>query len=343
MPWELTGNPGTVDTNFLGTTDARPLRIKTGATTPARGDVVHITAGSPGELGRVGIRWIDPRRALHVEQTEIHTGGTGAGYSFGNRESAFVELPGRGERWVWYATGGAARLWSGTDKLFVPPGGQLLLNGGVVGGIDLNVRFPEVPIGEVPFLPTTPPLPGELVLGGVRTSIRGFDSRTLQDPARPGGMRLGFHWIRTNGNDGELWMAFAREIVLGFQRSMHAAVPWFGPRFNTTSDARLKTNVRQLDGALDKLERIRGAAFEWAETESPHALGGEPGQPSIGVVAQEVEEVFPELVSIYNAEHEYKAVNYQGLTSVLIEAVKELKAQNEDLRSRIEALEGAQQ
>jgi hypothetical protein len=61
----------------------------------------------------------------------------------------------------------------------------------------------------------------------------------------------------------------------------------------------LKTNVRQVEGALDKLERIRGVGFEWAETESPYALGGVPGEPGLGVVAQEVEEVFPEVVSTY--------------------------------------------
>jgi hypothetical protein len=122
---------------------------------------------------------------------------------------------------------------------------------------------------------------------------------------------------------------------------LRAAVPWSGPAFNVTSDERLKSNVRQVEGALEKLERIRGVAFEQAETESPFALGGVPGQPSIGVLAQEIEEVFPELVSIYEPEQEYKAVNYDGLTSVLIEAVKELKAQNEELRSRIDALERA--
>jgi len=138
-------------------------------------------------------------------------------------------------------------------------------------------------------------------------------------------------------------MAFARTGFFGpfLQRSLRAAVSWVGPGFNVTSDARTKTNIRQVEGALDKLERIRGAAFEWAETDSPYALGGVPGQSSIGVVAQEVEEVFPDLVSIYDAELEYKAVNYDGLTSVLIEAVKELKAENETLRARIEALEGA--
>jgi hypothetical protein len=103
----------------------------------------------------------------------------------------------------------------------------------------------------------------------------------------------------------------------------------------------MKTNVRQVEGALEKLEHIRGVAFEWAEAESPDALGGFPGQPSISVLAQEVEEVFPELVSVYDTEQEYRAVDYQGLTSALIEAIKELKAEIEALRSRIEAVERA--
>jgi hypothetical protein len=114
-----------------------------------------------------------------------------------------------------------------------------------------------------------------------------------------------------------------------------------GPAFSVTSDERLKTNVQQVEGALDKLEQISGLTFEWAEADSPHTLGGVPGQSSIGVVAQEVEEVFPEVVTTYDPDQDYKAVDYSGLTSVLIEAVKELKAQNEALRSRIEALERA--
>jgi Chaperone of endosialidase len=141
-------------------------------------------------------------------------------------------------------------------------------------------------------------------------------------------------------------MGFLREYVghthrHGMYRRLHAAVPWLAPGYQKASDVRLKTNVRQVEGALDKLERIRGVAFESAEAELRYALGSAPGQPGLGVVAQGVEEVFPELVSIYDEDHEYKAVDYDGLTSVLIEAVKELKAQNVALRSRVEALEGA--
>ena len=57
-----------------------------------------------------------------------------------------------------------------------------------------------------------------------------------------------------------------------------------------------------------------------------------------GVLAQDVEQVFPELVSSCG-DGGYKAVNYRGLTAALVEAIKELKAQNDDLRSRLELVE----
>jgi hypothetical protein len=107
---------------------------------------------------------------------------------------------------------------------------------------------------------------------------------------------------------------------------------------NFICDIRTKTNIQQLDGALDKLEHVRGVAFVWDESSRG---GGPPGQPSIGVIAQEVEEFFPELVSDFGDEEGYKGVNHFGLTAALIEAARELKADNEALRSRIEALERA--
>src|SRR4029453_1457380 len=76
--------------------------------------------------GRVGIGTTSPQRALHVEENGTHCGGSGAGYSFSNRETAaFVQNPPAGERWVWYASGGAARLWSGNDKVMVTPAGEV--------------------------------------------------------------------------------------------------------------------------------------------------------------------------------------------------------------------------
>ncbi|MCC5599614.1 tail fiber domain-containing protein [Nostoc favosum] len=70
--------------------------------------------------GNVGIGTTNPFRKLDVRGTEIHSGGAGGGFSFGNRETPeFVETPNAGQRWVWYALGGIARLWSGGDKVTV--------------------------------------------------------------------------------------------------------------------------------------------------------------------------------------------------------------------------------
>jgi hypothetical protein len=85
--------------------------------------------------GRVVIGAAAGQRALHVEGTEIHSGGSMGGFSFADRTvSAFVDTPAAGERWVWYAANGTARLWSGSDRLTIEPGGLdvaglLLVNG----------------------------------------------------------------------------------------------------------------------------------------------------------------------------------------------------------------------
>jgi hypothetical protein len=108
--------------------------------------------------------------------------------------------------------------------------------------------------------------------------------------------------------------------------------------FPTSSDARFKENVEQVTGALEKLTRIRGVAFDW--NERYEALGRSTGHREIGVIAQEVEAVFPELVTTWG-DDAYRAVDYGRLAGVLIEAVKELKAENDNLRQRIEVLEQA--
>jgi hypothetical protein len=103
------------------------------------------------------------------------------------------------------------------------------------------------------------------------------------------------------------------------------------------SDTRLKTNVMLLTNVLEKLDRIHGVSFEWnALSES---LGCTPGGKGIGVMAQEVEAVFPELVTTWG-EEAYKAIDYGRLAAVLVEAIKELQAENAVLTQRLEAVEG---
>jgi hypothetical protein len=87
--------------------------------------------------------------------------------------------------------------------------------------------------------------------------------------------------------------------------------------FTSASDARLKKDVKELDGALDKLDAIRGVTYHWvADDQSPDL--------QVGVIAQEIQAVYPELVK--EGGNGFLSVDYPKLTAVLIQSVKELKA-----------------
>ena len=94
-----------------------------------------------------------------------------------------------------------------------------------------------------------------------------------------------------------------------------------------SSDERLKENVEAIGSAVEKVEAIGGYTFDWIPMEGVHVHSGH----DIGVIAQEIEAVLPELVT--TRDNGYKAVKYDKLTAVLIEAVKELS-------ERVKALEG---
>ena len=102
-----------------------------------------------------------------------------------------------------------------------------------------------------------------------------------------------------------------------------------------SSDQRLKENVTPIADALDKVNQISGVEYDWTDAYID-AHGGEDGhfvrKHDVGVIAQEVEAVLPEVVGV-NSEG-YKAVKYDRLVSLLIEAVKELAAKVKDLESK---------
>ena len=101
----------------------------------------------------------------------------------------------------------------------------------------------------------------------------------------------------------------------------------------TSSDHRLKKNISTLEGSLEKISRLRGVRFD--SKEAVHVDNGDGKH--IGVIAQELEKEYPELV-VGDEKTGYKAVAYDKLTAVLIEAVKEMKALNEKQQAEIEEL-----
>jgi hypothetical protein len=96
-----------------------------------------------------------------------------------------------------------------------------------------------------------------------------------------------------------------------------------------TSDLRLKTDIQPLDNTLDKVVRLRGVSYLMKADEAK--------ERKIGVIAQELEQEYPELVN--TDDKGMKSVAYANLTAVLIEAVKGLKAENDVLKARLERIE----
>jgi hypothetical protein len=102
------------------------------------------------------------------------------------------------------------------------------------------------------------------------------------------------------------------------------------------SDRRLKTNIQAFPPVLERLVRLQPVQFDWRRSNPPEYRFG-PGRNS-GLIAQEVEKVFPEMVSI-DAEG-FKQVNYSELPYLMLQAIRELKAENDTLRAQVEELRG---
>ena len=274
--------------------------------TMGAGDALVITRD-----GNVGIGTPSPPRKLSVV-SEIHSGGAGAGFSFGNRTSIFVNTPSAGERWVWYADQGTARLWSGSDKLAVTPDG--------------NVGFGTSTPGA-----------------GLKVDVQG-------DFGRNDGPSVIHLWASRIGDTGGGILFLRSFSVVAFDGpnnrvgigtknpgyKLDVAGQAHATSFPSSSDDRLKTNIAPLTNVMERIRKIRGVSFDWNEKYA--ALGRSSNKREFGVLANEVKAVFPELVSTWGDEN-YLAVDYGRFTAVLLEAVKELTSEIEVLRGRIDALE----
>ncbi len=99
-----------------------------------------------------------------------------------------------------------------------------------------------------------------------------------------------------------------------------------------TSDRRLKKNIQDLASPLENTLQMRGVSYQWKDENKSQ-------RNQIGVIAQEVEEIYPEFV--FTNDKGMKAVNYAQMTAVLIEAIKELNAKVEKLESENTSLKAS--
>ena len=99
---------------------------------------------------------------------------------------------------------------------------------------------------------------------------------------------------------------------------------------NETSDIALKENIKPLSNSLANLKQLNGYSYKFKDTEKV------TGVKSLGLTAQEVEKVYPELVE---GEEGQKTLQYSGLIAPLLEAIKELNTKIETLETKVAALE----
>lgn len=146
----------------------------------------------------------------------------------------------------------------------------------------------------------------------------------------------------TNNTDGGFYMDVNGNMTATGAMNVNGAL-WSGGNFScgqsitasgniaAYSDKKLKTNLIELGDCLNLIKKLNVYRFNWIKD----------GRHDIGIIAQEIEEVFPEFVTEIKSELDgnVKTVDYGKLSSVLIGAVKELNEKNKQLESRLFALE----
>ncbi len=136
-------------------------------------------------------------------------------------------------------------------------------------------------------------------------------------------------YIDNSGSAGEplIYGEFDNDLV-----QIYGRLQLSGP-MGFASDRRLKKNIKPLQDSLEKVANLQGVRFDWRTDEFPGY--GFQDAKQIGFIAQEVEEVLPELVQ--TDREGYKSVSYQQLTAVLVEAVKEQQREIRELKARHQA------
>ena len=157
--------------------------------------------------------------------------------------------------------------------------------------------------------------------------------KTSDDGTSYGNM-YGLTFTHTNIGTGtnQAISGLGHQLQLRMNGTLHAAIGsgiWTSGNVTAYSDIAVKTNLEVIPNALDKVCQLNGYTYDRTDYEVDPVTGEMPETRQAGVVAQQVEKVLPEVVS---GEDGNKAVAYGNMVSILIEAIKELKQEIEELK-----------
>lgn len=388
--WGLTGNAGTtVGTNYLGTSDSKDFVIKTNATERVRIEStgnVGVGASSTTALLHVNSSTTTPfrvqvagssRLTVNSDESvvigEYQTTGPARGlYVYGN--TGIGTLTPNSKLHVNSATGDApfrAQI-NGTTQFVVNGNGNIGIgtsapaykfeyqNSSSLGGT-WNAYWENASSSDdgVICLYNSNSSNKSSCLKAI-TTYNGSSSSIVTAPA-VWGLSGGTTGSKGVGVKGEAWSDDATGVYGEYPGGGTGWAVWAeGYAGGTTawynySDARLKKDIKTLDNALDKIMKLRGVNYKYDTSNYPGVkLDTEENQ--IGFIAQEVEQIFPEMVregNLYGSTkrgeaksmneeknvYKMKAVSYSTLIPVLVEAIKDQQKIIESLESRIAALE----
>ena len=183
------------------------------------------------------------------------------------------------------------------------------------------------------------------------TWIRSFGSKSIYHNA--GIMRTdGTFQVGSSGgtlnvpNAGDF--AYKSDVIFGDYSTGNVGIGTTSPTYklhvigrlkttgiNETSDKRYKKDIKGLESSLEKISQLNGVSYLWRTDEFPEQ--NFPTDRQIGVIAQDIEKIIPEVVD--TDSEGYKSVEYSHLVPILIEAVKELKLQNDLLKTEVSSLQ----
>jgi hypothetical protein len=319
--WATNGNANTHPaTDFLGTTDDQPLVFKTNGA-----EVMRVNTD-----GNTGIGTSSPEQLLHLvggddPTLRIQSDGD-------NEPSGRLSLrQGNGNGMDIFYDGS-----SGIDGLKF----DRFSGGGTNAWTRMIIKHVSGNVG----IGTTNPR-------DVLHLFRGSPSTVgvLMGNSHTGGGRAGFLIDYHGSNGAELWnfentdmwfgtnnrrrMTIENDGNVGIGTSnpaeqLHVIGNALADAYLTPSSRRWKENIAPIEGALDKVQRLRGVSYDWKAD----------GRHDIGLIAEEVGEVIPGVVAYEANAVDARSVDYARLVAVLIEAIKEQQQQIEALQAVVTLL-----
>lgn len=286
------------------------------------------------DAGNVGINGVTtPTSALEVAGS-IELSGDVKSRNNNNTEIAFSL---DGDDLAFRANGTEVAFFDGVTKDIILAENDLTQV--AIGDVfDLNAKLEiYAPLLEHPFI-ISGILADFIVNSNGRVGIGDLNPSADLQVRCSDNMAIGGIEIENVNDDGSQWRLYVNrenQEENGYLHLMHndASVGYFttGGNYFSTSDIRKKTDIKPVGDVLDRVNSIQASSYFFKKDTKQHSR-------SLGLIAQEVQPLFPELVE-YSAKEDMYRMDYSGVSVVAIKAIQELDAEKKALEERVAALE----